>query len=110
MCIRDSAHIARKCVIHPQPLRSRVQSESDRPGLLGVELREMRQEPTLVFAQIAQRRNRDREHAQAMIKIGAEAAGLYFLTQIAVRRGDYPGVTLPGLRLTEALIFAVLQH
>ena len=45
-----------------------------------------------------------------MIKIGTEAPSLHFLSQIAVGGRDDACLAGPALRLTDALVFAVLQH
>ena len=41
-----------------------------------------------VVAHVAQRRHADREHREPVVEIGAEAAGLDFLAQVAVGGGD----------------------
>jgi hypothetical protein len=50
------------------------------------------------------------EHRQPVVEIDAEAAGLGLAAEVAVGRGDDARPRHPGLRLADALVFAVFQH
>ena len=58
---------------------------------------------------LAQRRQADRHHVQAVVEILAKGAGRDLLLQIAVGRGDQPHVDADRLDAAHALELALLQ-
>jgi len=69
----------------------------------------MRDQGLYVLAAFAQGRNFDREGAQAIKRILAEAAFCDFLLQVAIAGGDYPNVSLTGFDIADAFKFLLLQ-
>ncbi len=59
---------------------------------------------------LAQRRQGDREHREAVIEVFAEATLLHSGGQVLVRRGDDPDVHWLVARGTEAAHHAILEH
>ena len=63
-----------------------------------------------VIVAIAQRRHRERKHAQAVIEIGAKTAGNHLLAQIAVGGRQYPYINPQAAIVAHALDIAILQY
>ncbi len=63
-----------------------------------------------VLAPLAQRRERDLDHAQPVVEVLAEAADLHELAQVAVGGRDDAHVHAPRLRGAERADLAVLEH
>ncbi len=62
-----------------------------------------------IIAAVAQRRERDADHVDAVKKIGAESARLDFLLQLSVRRADYARIHSFLFVVADAREMAVLQ-
>src|SRR5262249_54477908 len=62
-----------------------------------------------VLSPIAQRRDANREYAQAIVQVLAEAARAHLVLEAPVRRGDQPDVDLAGLRLSDRDDLAFLE-
>src|SRR5271155_4284582 len=73
----------------------------------GEEMLRQRQD---VFAALAQRRDLERDYAQAEIQVSAEFAGRYFAPQLAIGRRHDAHVDLPRLRRAYPQHLAVLEH
>src|SRR5690606_26833456 len=78
--------------------------------LLAGALEEMACELHDVVAALAQRRDVDREHAEAIVEILAEAPRLDFLLEVSVRRRDEADVDGMRAIVADALVLALLQH
>ena len=63
-----------------------------------------------VFLAIAQRRQRQRDHVQAVEQVFAERAVGDHLHELGVGRGEHAHVHLDGAVLADALELALLQH
>lgn len=63
-----------------------------------------------IVAEIAQGRDPQREHAEAVIKVGSEPPFAYLRPQITVRRGDDSCAADTVVGFSDALIFAVFEH
>jgi hypothetical protein len=63
-----------------------------------------------VLLALAQRRDDDGAHEQAVVQVAAEAAGLDLGAQVAVGRGDEAEVGGDGLAGANGLVGALLQH
>jgi hypothetical protein len=50
------------------------------------------------------------KHSEAVKEVQSKAAGLHFLSKIAVRCRDYPHVGFPGDVFTHSFELALLQH
>ena len=70
----------------------------------------MLQQAALVLAQVAQRRDRHGEHAEAVVEVGPEAAGPNLLLEVAVGGGQHPRLAQARGGLAHALELAVFQH
>src|SRR5271156_5285674 len=75
-----------------------------------MEREEMLRQRQDVFAAFAQRRDLERNYAQAEIQISAEFAGRHFAPQLAIGRRHDAHVDLARLRRTDAHHLAVLEH
>ena len=60
-------------------------------------------------AALAERRELDREHGEAVVEVGAERAARDHLLEVPVRRGDDPHVHLHRLGPADALDLALLE-
>src|SRR5262245_28791615 len=69
-----------------------------------------RREQWNVVAPLAQRRNPDVEHVQAVIQICPELSPRHRVAQVAIRRGDYADVRSDGARPSESEKLALLQN
>src|SRR5690606_37210249 len=78
--------------------------------LLACPLEEMARELHDVVAALAERRNVDREYAQAIVEVLAEASRGDLLLEIAVRRRDDPDVDRVRAVVADALELALLEH
>src|SRR5207247_4773696 len=63
-----------------------------------------------VLAPVAQRREPDREDAQAVVEVLAESAGLHLLVEVPVGGHDDSGVDRAGAVLTHRADLPLLQH
>src|SRR5580704_9896408 len=63
-----------------------------------------------VFAAFAQRRDLERDYAQAEIQVSAEFAGRNFAPQLAIGRRHDAHVDLARLRRADSQHLAVLEH
>src|SRR5262245_36880478 len=63
-----------------------------------------------VAIELAQRRHLQRQHREAMIEVGAEAAVPDCLAQVAVGGGDDARAREPALGLAQALELPILDH
>ena len=70
---------------------------------------EMRQFGDILLA-LAQRRQRDRHHVQAVVKVFAEMPQPYLLFQVAVGRRDDAYVDAQGFIAADALHLSFLQN
>ena len=69
---------------------------------------EVVQECGNVFAPLAQRRELDRHDVETVVQIVAQAAGLDFFQEIAIRGGDHAGVDANRRRITNPFELAFL--
>ena len=76
----------------------------------GVVTEEVLGEERNVLAPLAQGRERNRHHLQAVEEVLAKAAATHQLLEITVRRGDDPDVDLDPLLAADALDLVLLQH
>src|SRR5439155_193572 len=63
-----------------------------------------------VLAPVAQRREADREDAQAIVEVLAESAGLHLVLEVAVGRHDDARIDRAGAVLAHRADLALLQH
>jgi hypothetical protein len=63
-----------------------------------------------VLAALAQRRHLDRQHAEPVVQVLAEARLGGPVAQVAVGRRDHAHIDAPGHRAADALELALLQH
>ena len=104
------AHVARPGVILQRLHRGRRHVGHVAVVLLVVDLQEMADQRGNVFAPLAQRRQIDRHHVQAIVEVFAEPPGLGLFQQVAVAGGDHAGVDADGLRVAYPLELVLLQH
>ena len=108
--VAQLAHVAGETVAQPQRLARRVERERLAMGLRGIQPAEMVEQQQAVAAHVAQRGDADREYREPVVEIGAEAAGLDFLAQVAIGGGDDARPGSPRLGLADPLVLAVFQH
>ena len=106
--VLELAHVARPAV-RDQPLE-RLRLEPDHLGAARRALQEVAGEHGHVLGSLAQRRQRERHHAQAIEEIRAEAAGGHLAGEVAVGRGDEPHVDRLGLGRAERANLALLDR
>ena len=63
-----------------------------------------------VLAAFADRRQIDRDHVEAIIKILAEPSALDLVEKVAIAGGDHPGIDADCLRIADALELVLLEH
>ena len=63
-----------------------------------------------VLTSFAQGRHTDREHAEPVVKIPAEAASFYFVTEVPICRRDDAHVYMARLIITHTLEISFLQY
>ena len=68
-----------------------------------------RQQPD-ISSPFAERRNRDRKHAQAVIEVGAEFLLFHHTAQVLICRGDDPHVGVKGMAAAQAFELLFLEH
>jgi len=78
--------------------------------LLRVKSAEMVEQDEFVIAQFAQRRDGDREYAEAVVKVAAKCSGPDRIAQVAIGCGDDARAAGACRGLPDTLIFSVLQH
>ncbi|MNF52882.1 hypothetical protein D3C84_342430 [compost metagenome] len=104
------AHVARPGVALQQRQRGLAQRQAAQAQLAAATLAEEAAEQGDVLLSLAQRRHRDREHAEAMVEVGAELPGQHRALQVAVGGGEDAHVDLEAAVVADALQVAVLQH
>src|SRR6059058_3372760 len=104
------AHVAGPRVALEEPERARVEA-AELLRLLGADpLEQVQREEPDVCAALAQRREPDREDAQPVVEVRAEAAFAGRLPEVAVARRDHAHVDLPPAVAAHRPHLAVLQH
>src|SRR5690606_13475730 len=71
---------------------------------------EMGRERKDVFLALAKRRDAERKHAQAIIKVLTETPGAHVGGEIVVGGGDDANVDRPGRVVPDALVLPLLQY
>src|SRR5512134_3402060 len=108
--VAQLAHVPGEVVVAPELGGGVAERERGELRLVGVELPEVVEQQHAVLVHLAERGDADREHAQAVVEVGAEVPLADLLAQVAVGGGDHARPAEPPLRLPDALVFAVLQH
>ena len=103
------ADVARPVVVAEQPHRLGVDPPHLAAVLLGVALQEELDQRRDVLAALAQGRQVDRHDVEPVVQVLAEPAGLDLVEQVAVGRGDDPGVDLLGVGVADPLELPLLQ-
>src|SRR5439155_15838139 len=104
------AHVAGEPIGDPTREARAIELERPATGLARVERSVVVEETHLVVAQVAQRRNDQRENREAMVEVGAEASEADLLAQVAIGRGDDARAARACRGLANALVLAILEH
>src|SRR5438093_211386 len=108
--VLELAHVAGKCEAREVPervVREPLGLDAELPRAHG---EEVTREERDVFATLAQARQAQPDHVQAMVEILAEAAIAHALLEVLVRGGDHPHVDLPLLVAADAIEGAIREH
>ncbi len=104
------AHISRPGVLPHRRFRRRGKPVNPLATLTGEETKIAIGDVLQISQALAQRRQPERDHVQAVKQILAKSPVAHRLFQIAIRRGNDAHVRAPGLRLAKPLVFLFLQQ
>ena len=107
--ILELSHVPRPVVLREQIERVWRQLEARLLILVAVLVQEVLYEQRNVVLPVAQRRQADRDHVQAVEQVFPELAVLHHLPQIEIRRGNDARINLDGVHGAEPRVLAVLD-
>src|SRR5512135_226499 len=107
--VLELADVPRPVVVAEQAHRIGVDPPHLAPVLLGVAPQEEIDQERDVLTPLAQGGQVDRDDVEAIVQVLAEPAGVDLVEQVAVGRGDDPGIDLDGTDVADALELALLQ-